>query len=215
MCPLNHRSNLINFQFGISWSNIKQRIVIYRIRFALFGKHRKVKIKTKRSNSMSIVRKEDFTQVLNGSTNTLLLTMTWNTICLRLLLNEIEFHWMNYLYSEEMDTEMNKIAANEQIKQAENAIRIIAYDSILFILFFDYVRHKLIKISYDTTFSFFSFFQCWSSFVLTRSLSRRTSTLILQLQEHYSLTKCRAYKIHCELSTRVNNVNVWWWAYRN
>lgn len=56
---------------------------------------------------------------------------------------------INFCLEREMDTERNKIAANEQIKQVENAIRIIVYDLILFILFFDYVRHKLIKISYD------------------------------------------------------------------
>lgn len=62
-------------------------------------------------------------------------------------LNSIER--INFCLERGMNTERNKIAANEQIKQVENAIRIIVYDSILFILFFDYVRHKLIKISYD------------------------------------------------------------------
>lgn len=66
--------------------------------------------------------------------------------------NSLERNWISLnelsLLSAEMDKEM-EIAANKPIKSTKNAIRMIVYDSILFVLFVDYVRRKLIKISYN------------------------------------------------------------------
>lgn len=113
-------------------------IIKHRIRSGFFRAHSNVKLWTKRSNFPPIVCKADLSVGAfdcKQLQNTSLISITMPISCLRKL-NFIE---------RIIRTGMNKIAC----ERAENAIRIIVYDSILFILFVDYVRRKLIKISYD------------------------------------------------------------------
>lgn len=131
------------FQFN---DRTKQHIESLSIECVQHRKVRKMKTKTSNSQCLLLAKKSLF-QVLSLS-----LHSQWHGAqfaCLKCWTKLNSTERINFCLEREMDTERNKIAANEQIKQVENAIRIIVYDSILFILFFDYVRHKLIKISYD------------------------------------------------------------------